>query len=151
ETAHTAIVLCGVVLSLLFFDNAKTATVRRRFLNAAVFAALLFTAGYSLRPSYKISKVYATPTWSLYCAALCILLFMFLYWLIDRKGMQKWTAFFKPAASNPLLTYVLPDIIYYLAAIVGISLFPHSLRYGWPGLIWSLVFAVGVMGIVALL
>jgi predicted acyltransferase len=151
EAAHTAIVLCGVVLTLLFFDNAKTATVQRRFINAAVFAALLFTSGYFLRPSYKISKVYATPTWSLYCAALCVLLFMFLYWLIDRKGIQKWTTFFKPGASNPLLTYILPDIIYYMAAIGGISLFPRSLRYGWPGLIWSLVFAVGVMGIVALL
>jgi predicted acyltransferase len=151
EAAHTAIVLCGAIVTLLFFESAKTARVQRRFINAVVFAALLFTAGYFLRPSYKISKVYATPTWSLYCAALCVLLFMFLYWLIDRKGIQKWTAFFKPAASNPLLTYILPDFIYYMAAIVGISLFPHSLRYGWPGLIWSLVFAVGVMGIVAFL
>jgi predicted acyltransferase len=151
EATHTSIVLCGVVLTLLFFDTARNVTVQRRFINALVFATLLFITGYLLRSSYKISKVYATPTWSLYCAALCVLLFMFLYWLIDREGIRKWTTFFKPAASNPLLTYILPDIIYYIAAIVGISLFPHRLRYGWPGLIWSLVFAVGVMSIVALL
>ena len=67
------------------------------------------------------------------------------------KKVQSWTNFFKPAASNPLLTYIIPDIIYYLTALLGISLFPYSLDYGIMGIIWSFVFAILVLGIAALL
>jgi predicted acyltransferase len=151
NAAHTSIVLCGIVVSLLFFDKSKVVPDRIRFLQAFVFTALLFIAGYFLRPYYKISKIYATPTWCLYSAAFCTILFAFLYWLIDKKRIKNWTSFFKPAASNPLLTYIIPDIIYYLTALMGIALFPGSLRYGLPGILWSAFFAVAVMGVVILL
>jgi hypothetical protein len=151
NAAHTSIVLCGIVVSLLFFDKGKAVQDRMRFLQALIFTALLFIAGYLLRPYYKISKIYATPSWCLYSAAFCTLAFSFLYWITDRKKIQTWTVFFKPAASNPLLTYIIPDIIFYLTALAGISLFPRSLKYGWPGIAWSAFFAVAVMGIVILL
>jgi predicted acyltransferase len=151
NAAHTSIVLCGIVVTLIFFDKAKVAFERNRFLNAFIFTLLLFVAGYFLRPMFKISKIYATPTWCLYSAGFCTLLFIFLYWLIDRQKVQRWTNFFKPAASNPLLTYIIPDIVYYLTALLGISLFPHALRYGGPGIIWSAVYAVAVMGMVIIL
>jgi predicted acyltransferase len=151
NAAHTSIVLCGIVVTLIFFDKAKVASERNRFLQAFIFTLFLFVAGYLLRPFFKISKIYATPTWCLYSAGFCTLLFIFLYWLIDRQKVQRWTNFFKPAASNPLLTYIIPDIVYYLTALLGISLFPHALRYGWPGITWSAVYAVAVMGIVIIL
>ena len=81
----------------------------------------------------------------------CSIIFCSLYWLIDIKKMQGWTNFFKPAASNPLLTYIIPDIIYYLTALLSISLWPESLSYGIPGICFSLFFAVAVMGVVILL
>ncbi len=151
NAAHTSIVLCGIVVSILFFGESKKISIEKRFIQAFVFAVLLFVAGYFLRPYFKISKIYATPTWCLYSAAFCTLIFAFLYWLIDIKKIQKWTSFFKPAASNPLLTYIIPDIIYYLTALLGISLFPDSLSYGLPGLSWSVFFAVAVMGVVIFL
>lgn len=151
NAAHTSIVLCGLVLTLIFFDETRHRSTQARFVQGFVFIALLFIAGYFLRPYFKISKIHATPTWCLYSAGFCSILFMFLYWLIDRKKIQSWTGFFKPAASNPLLTYIIPDIIYFLTALLGISLLPHSLRYGWIGIVWSLFFAIAVMGIVILL
>ena len=151
NAAHTSIVLCGIVVSLLFFSEYKSIKTETRFIHAFVFAIILFAAGYFLRPYFKISKIYATPTWCLYSAAFCSFIFAFLYWLTDIEKMQKWTAFFKPAASNPLLTYILPDIIYYLTALIGIALFPDSLSYGLPGLLWSAFYAVAVMGIVIFL
>jgi len=151
NAAHTSIVLCGLVVTLIFFDKGKEASDRTRFLQGFIFTALLFLAGYFLRPWFKISKIYATPTWCLYSAGFCTLLFMFLYWLIDQKHIQKWTNFFRPAASNPLLTYIIPDIIYFLTALLGISLFPGELNYGLPGILWSAFFAVAVMGIVIVL
>jgi predicted acyltransferase len=87
----------------------------------------------------------------LYSAGSCCILFAFLYWLIDIKHVKRWTKFFQPAASNPLLTYILPDIIYYLTGLLGITLLPDSLSYGWIGILWSAFFAVAVMGIVILL
>ncbi|MFI5129345.1 MAG: DUF5009 domain-containing protein [Chitinophagales bacterium] len=151
NAAHTSIVLSGIVVSLLFFDRAKDIPDRTRFLQVLIFTALLFVSGYFLRPGFKISKIYATPTWCLYSAAFCTLLFAILYWLIDKKRIYSWTAFFKPAASNPLLTYIIPDIIYYLAALIGIVLVPDIFRSGWLGILWSAFFAVAVMGIVILL
>jgi len=151
DAAHTSIVLCGIIVTLLFFETTKPMAVTKRFINAIAFAVLLFIAGYFLRPWFKISKIYATPTWCLYSAAFCTIIFSFLYWLIDRKKIVRWTNFFKPAASNPLLTYIIPDIIYYLSALAGIVIVPHFCRSGWPGILWSAFFAVAVMGIVILL
>ena len=151
DAAHTSIVLCGIIVSLLFFDKAKPVAERIRFLDAIAFAVFLFIAGYFLRPYFKISKIYATPTWCLYSAASCTFIFSLLYWLIDRKKISRWTNFFKPAASNPLLTYIIPDIIYYATALMGIVIVPHVFRSGWPGILWSAFFAVAVMGIVILL
>src|SRR5439155_9303301 len=151
NAAHTSIVLCGIVLCLIFFDKADAWAEKIRFLNALIFTVLLFVAGYLLRPYFRISKIYATPTWCLYSAAFCNVLFSFLYWLIDRKKIQRWTNFFRPDGSNPLLTYIIPDIIYYLTGLLGFVIVPHILRSGWPGMVWSAFFSVAVMGIVILL
>lgn len=151
NAAHTSIVLCGMVVSLIFFDETKPLSIKARYLQALVFTALLFIAGALLRPYYFISKIYATPTWCLYSAGFMTILFAFLYWLIDIRHVDKWTGFFKPAASNPLLTYIIPDFIFYLTAYLGISLFPESLNHGVMGMLWAAVFAVAVMGIVILL
>jgi predicted acyltransferase len=151
NAAHTSIVLCGVVLTLIFFDETKRMATSNRFIHAGIFTALLFIAGYFLRPYYFISKIHATPTWCLYSAGACCIIFAFLYWLTDLKQIQRWTKFFQPAASNPLLTYILPDIIFYLTGLLGVSLLPDNLSYGWPGILWSALFAVVVMYIVILL
>ena len=151
NAAHTSVVLCGMVTSLIFFDETRPAAIGARYIKAIAFIAILFIAGTLLRPYYFISKIHATPTWCLYSAGIMAVLFCFLYWLIDMRHVDKWTAFFKPAASNPLLTYIIPDFIFYLTAFLGISLFPDSLNHGWMGMLWSAFFAVAVMGIAMLL
>lgn len=150
HAAHTAIVVCGVLLSQLFFGKPNQ-SINKRYLAAALFTAALLVAGYFLRPYFKISKIYATPTWCLYSAAASCILFGFLYWLIDLKGVSGWTRFFQPAATNPLLTYIIPGILYALFSLLHINLFPHNLRYGWPGALWSAFFAVAVMYLAAAL
>jgi predicted acyltransferase len=145
NAAHTSIVLCGIALSLIYFDKPNEKSVTRRFVEAGVFALLLFTVGYVLRPYFKISKIYATPTWCLYSAGICCIAFAMLYWLIDIKNKSRWTHFFKPAATNPLLTYIIPGILYALFSVLNISIFPDSLRYGVPGFLWAVFYAVAVM------
>jgi heparan-alpha-glucosaminide N-acetyltransferase len=145
NAAHTSVMLCGIVLSQIFFGERIMATRRTRFLQAGAFLLALFIAGYLIRPYYKISKIYATPTWCLYSAGFCCIVFGFLYWLIDIKGKSKWTSFFKPAATNPLLTYIIPGIVFSFFMLCRITIFPNSLRYGIYGILWSLFFAVVVM------
>jgi len=144
NAAHSSVVLCGIVLSRIFFGSNIT-TTNKRFMMAAGFLLALFISGYILRPYYKISKIYATPTWCLYSAGFCCIIFFLLYWLIDIKGKNKWIVFFKPAATNPLLTYIIPGILFSLFSVFGISILPQPYRYGIPGIIWSLFFAVAVM------
>jgi heparan-alpha-glucosaminide N-acetyltransferase len=109
-----------------------------------VFAAILFASGFFLRPAYQISKIWATPTWALYSAGICTLIFIFLYWLIDLKKVSGWTSFFRPAAANPLLTYIIPFILLALFRLLGIS-WPDIFYQGFYGIVWSIVFAVLVM------
>ena len=145
HAAHTSIVLCGIVLSILFFDERIARSVQRRFLFAGLFALACFVAGYLIRPYYFISKIHATPTWCLYCSAICIALFSILYWFTDIKKRYKWTVFFQPAASNALLVYILPNIIYYAQALFGWHFMPVIFHNGLLGIAWSAVYAVAIM------
>ena len=145
NAAHTSIVLCGIVLSLIYFNEPGKKAATRRFVEAGIFALLLFVAGYILRPYFKISKIYATPTWCLYSSGICCIAFSVLHWLIDIKKQSRWTHFFKPAATNPLLTYIIPGILYALFSVLQITLFPSNLRYGLPGFFWAVFYAIAVM------
>jgi predicted acyltransferase len=145
NAAHTSIVLCGMVLSLIYFDESSIKAPGRRVAAAGIFTLLLFAAGYILRPYFGISKIYATPAWCLYSAGICCIVFSALYWIIDIKGIRNWTRFFKPAAINPLLTYIIPGILYALFSVLHISIFPSSLRYGVPGFLWAVFYAIAIM------
>lgn len=141
NAAHTSIVLCGMLLTLFYFDEDQDLRGSKLFSRVMGFMALLLIAAVLLRPGYKISKIHATPSWCLFSAAICVALFSFLYFLIDVKHVSKWTAFFRPAGANPLLTYILPDIVYYGMILAGISL-PAVLGQGLPGVAWCALFAV---------
>lgn len=145
HAAHTSIVLCGIVLSLLFFDQHIIKKINLRFIYAVLFALAAAVAGYLLRPYYTISKIYATPTWCLYSVAICTILFSILYWLTDILKYDRWTRFFQPAASNALLVYILPAIIMYLQIGLGLYFMPAEFHQGILGIAWSLCYAVIIM------
>ena len=145
HAAHTSIVLSGIVLSILFFDETIARNVKQRFVYAGLFALSCFSAGYLIRPYYFISKIHATPTWCLYCAAICTVLFGILYWFTDIRKNYKWTAFFQPAAANALLVYILPNIIYYLQELLGLHFMPAVFHEGLLGITWSALYAIIIM------
>jgi hypothetical protein len=131
--------------ALLFFDKGIIKKIYRRFKAACLFALATAIAGYLLRPYYAISKIYATPTWCLYSVAICTILYSILYWLTDILKYDKWTVFFQPAASNPLLVYILPGIIMYLQIWLGLYFMPVEFHEGIPGIAWSVCYAVIIM------
>ncbi|MBC9911158.1 DUF5009 domain-containing protein [Chitinophaga varians] len=147
NAAHTAIVLCGMLLTLFYFDEDLGLTGSRLISRVFGFCAVLLIAGAWLRPAYKLSKIHATPSWCLYCAAICVAVFSLLYFLIDVKHFSRWTSFFKPAGANPLLTYILPDIVFFGMIALGLRL-PAVLEQGLPGIIWCMCFAVAMLFVV---
>ncbi|HMC15306.1 MAG TPA: DUF5009 domain-containing protein [Albitalea sp.] len=150
HAAHSSIVLSGVVCTLIFFDAQHSDSDRRRYAEAVVFAGALVLAACLLRPFFGISKIYATPSWCLYCAAICVALFAALYELIDVRGHKRWTRWVEPAASSPLVTYLIPFVVVALFALTGVSV-PAVLRDGWVGLVYAGVYAAFVVWLVSLL
>jgi len=150
HAAHGAIVLCGMVCAQIFFDARRNAAVRQRFAEALLFAAALALVGATLRPAFGISKIYATPSWCLYCAAICVLLFSALHALIDHRGRNGWLRWVAPAAANPLVTYLLPFIVLALMDLAGLSL-PAPLHQGALGLLWAALYAALIVALVSLL
>jgi len=149
NAAHSSIALSGVVCAMIFF-GADDKRLRRRYIEAAALVLALALTAWLLRPWFHISKIEATPSWCLYSAAICVTLFGALYSLIDLQRVQAWIGFFRPAASNPLLTYIIPYIVYALMQYLHLSL-PALLEQGLPGAIWSAAYAIGVMAVVMVL
>ena len=133
---HTSIVMAGILTSLLFINTGRTR-------EALGFAAGLFAAGWALS-SLGIQKNAATPTWCLYSAGISVLLFLLIYWFADVRGWHRWAAFVKPAGSNTLLTYLLPDVYYFATMALAITM-PRLT--GWTGVVRSLVFTGCILGV----
>jgi predicted acyltransferase len=161
NAVHASIAICGTLTALVFFGGDRRAshaatptaptmptTPAAPFVRALALAVALAALAWLLRPYFKISKIYATPSWALYSSAICVLLFAAMYWLVDLRQRRRWTAFFRPAAANPLLVYIIPFIIYASMQLLQMS-FPAALGAGWPGFLWAIVYAVLVMALAA--
>lgn len=145
NATHAAIVLCGLATSLIFFDPSAANSKQRPLLYALVLVAALYVAGHFLRPAFPVSKIYATPTWGLYSAAICVALFSLLYLIVEIKGCKRWARFVEPAAVNPLVTYLLPFVVEAILTLCGVSL-PSALRAGTPGVLCSAGYTAAILG-----
>lgn len=139
---HTLLVLSGTICSLLLSKDGLTQTPKLKISYILLFGIILGLLGYLTQPFGGISKIGATPSWALYSAAICCIIFSMIYWLVDLKGIKNWANFLKPAGENPLLTYILPPIFY---AIVGFSFFPEMLNSGILGFFRAVLFSFFIL------
>ena len=140
------IAMAGVATSNLFLLPHRWSMPRHRMLAAMAFALLAFAAGLLLTP-LGISKIRATPTWSLYCSGTGILLFAALYWICDVKGRTAWAFFVKSAGSNTLMTYLLPDFFEFLTGLIGFTYLATHWNFGWPGVVKAIVFTLVMLAL----
>jgi predicted acyltransferase len=145
--ALASIVMAGIVASLIFLDPEFAPSFKKKASWAVGYAGVLFLAGWLLTP-FGISKIRATPTWCLYCSGISTVILLALYWLADLKGHSAWAAFVKPAGSNTLLTYLLPDVFY---ALTGLYHVAGPLGQGMPGVVKSAVFTAAMLAWAAVL
>lgn len=139
--AMCCIIMAGVVTSSIFMRPAGRPLPNRAIPLAVGFSIVTFIAGRALVP-LGISKIRATPTWVLYSIAASVLLFTMLHWICDLKQWQRWAAIFRPAGSNTLLTYLLPDLWYFLMGAAGFTYLDMHFNMGWPGIVKTLIFTL---------
>jgi predicted acyltransferase len=149
--ALASIAMAGVATAVVFVGpfSLRWPTFRDKIKLALPFAAITLLAGRLLTP-LGISKIRATPTWCLYNVGCFILIFTLLYWICDVLHHTRWAAFTRPAGSNTLLTYLLPDFWYFIVGALGITWFHDHLAWGAPGVIRAIVFTAVMLGISAL-
>ena len=152
--SHVALVMAGVVTSQIFFGlrpgaderpPAKTATVK-----AIVLALIAISAGWLCAP-LGISKIRATPAWTLWNVGAAVLVFTLLYWICDQWQKTAWAAPVRPAGSNTLLTYLLPDLWYFVFGAFGFTWIEAHFHFGWQGVVKSIVFTLLMLGFAWLL
>jgi heparan-alpha-glucosaminide N-acetyltransferase len=146
-----SIVLTGLFFSLVL-RNLEKHDIKKFIAAGVVFGILVLTSGFVLRNWFIISKIKGTPSWAMICNGISILVFMFLYFVVDVLGRNKWAAIFKPAGQNSLTTYLAPDILYYLIWMVSIPvlIYKHS-EFQWVVVLGSVVWAFAMIGFAALL
>ncbi len=137
--AMVCIIMAGVLTSKIFLDSAVETSVGKKMLRAAGFGVAMLIAGWALTP-LGISKIRATPTWSLYSIGAAVLLFTVLYWVCDVRGWSRWAFFARPAGANTLTTYLLPDVWACMATAVGFTYLEHHLNHGWHGVVRTVAF-----------
>lgn len=147
--AFQGFAFAGMAASLLL-DGADTAENRKKLpLIYMTIGLLLLIAGFALRNVFIISKIQATPTWVFLCNAIAFGVLALLYWLVDLAGKVHWFKVIQPAGTNTLTCYLVPYVYYSLAAYT--FTLPLFLKTGALGLVKSMVFALIIVGITALL
>ncbi|MDP3245014.1 MAG: DUF5009 domain-containing protein, partial [bacterium] len=147
--AYQGFAFAGIAASILL-DRAIDPEKRKRlplFYIGAGF--LLLFAGLALRNFFIISKIQATPTWVFLCNAVSFGFLALIYFVVDLKGKARWFVLIKPAGTSTLTCYLIP-YVYYSLAIYAFTL-PAFLKTGIIGLGKSMVYALIIIGITALL
>jgi heparan-alpha-glucosaminide N-acetyltransferase len=152
--SSACLIMAGIVTTVIFMgpnlmETKRFQTFRQKLVPALAFSVVALSAGYLLQP-LGISKIRATPTWCLYTIAFAVAAFTLLYWICDIRKTTGWAFAFRPAGSNTLTTYLLPDYWEMLGA-VGISFFGNHFRYGWQGVVKSILFTCLMLAIATFL
>jgi heparan-alpha-glucosaminide N-acetyltransferase len=150
--AMASIALAGVVTSSIFVNshNLRWNTFRQKSVAAIVFSVVTLFCGWLFTP-LGISKIRATPTWCLYSIGCSVLLFTLLYWICDVRRAVGWATFTRPAGENTLLTYLLPDLYFFIASACGFTYFAEHANSGLPGVLRCLIFTALILALSALL
>ena len=149
-----AIMMSGCVLGKVLTDDSGISEPADRIRWAIVFTGGLFLAGAMTDTFAGINKISATPTWCFWCAALAMIVWIVLFYVIDIKNWTLWSAFLRPAGANPLIAYLLHPILLFILSLTGLGASirayanSESAFVAVPG---SIVMAMLICGFTALL
>jgi predicted acyltransferase len=139
----------GIAASLMLDKSTSAEKQKRLPLYYLGTGILLVILGLLLRHHFIISKIQATPTWVFLCNGIAFGLLALVFFVVDLKGKSHWFDLIKPAGTSTLTCYLVP-YVWYSVAVYTFTL-PLLLKTGAVGLIKSMVYALIVVGITALL
>ncbi len=138
----SAIVMAGVVVGRRLVDPG-TNPARARFMLA--FGAALLAAGFLLRPLHGFSKDHSTESWGLATAGIACLLFAATYLVFDVWKAGWRTGLLRPAGQNPLLAYLLPELLGSVTALLGVDLMPYYGKGPVVGCVNAALYTLGIL------
>lgn len=145
-----SVVLSGLVISIIL-KKSEPGPVKKVgiIILTGIFSLLV---GFFLRHWFIISKIQGTPSWTMICNGISMIVFSLLYFIMDIHKKVKWANIFKPAGQNSLTTYLAPDIIYYAVWGLSLPLFFYKQDVSqWMAVIGSVGWALAMVGFAALL
>jgi heparan-alpha-glucosaminide N-acetyltransferase len=148
--SQPALVFAGVIITTLFFLEPRCNTFLRKAAPTLAFGVIAAIAAWLLIP-LGISKIRATPTWVLFTIAACGAIYSALYYVCDVKKLTAWAAPVRSAGSNTLLTYLLPDLWYFILSAIGVTWLAKHINYGAAGVLRAVLFTFLMLGVSALL
>ncbi|GAB4029296.1 DUF5009 domain-containing protein [Spirosoma gilvum] len=148
--AYNLFAFAGILATLLLTRWQQSGREKQLPLLFIGLGIGLIIAGLLFRNAFIISKIQATPTWIFLCCGIAYVVYAGVYWLVDLNQKAHWFDLIKPAGTSTLTCYLIPYVYYSLAELSGISL-PAFLTTGLIGLVKSLLFALLIIGITAIL
>ncbi len=150
SASNHALVMGGVVVTSVLIRLKEQERMKLLVPFLLGFAAILMLFGYLSRPTWGISKIMATPSWTAICAGITVIAFAGMYLLADKAGKFRWAGIIEPAGSMTLTCYLIPYFVYAFRNILSISL-PESLTTGGIGILKSILFALLIIQLTGLL
>ncbi|QMW00509.1 DUF5009 domain-containing protein [Spirosoma foliorum] len=148
--AFDSLAFAGILATLFLKRLQQTEKSQQVPILFIGIGVLFLVAGLLARNFFIISKIQATPTWIFLCCGIAFIVYAGIYWLVDLNGKAHWFDLIKTAGTSTLTCYLIPDLYYSIATLVGITL-PEWLTTGGVGLLKSLLFALLIIGITAVL
>ncbi|GAB4010720.1 hypothetical protein GCM10028808_22430 [Spirosoma migulaei] len=148
--AFNSLAFAGILATLLLTRWQQTNKANQLPILFTGIGFVFLAAGFLARNFFIISKIQATPTWIFLCCGIAFIVYAGIYWLVDLNGKLHWFDLIKTAGTSTLTCYLIPDLYYSIANLSGISL-PESVTTGGIGLLKSLLFALLIIGITAVL
>jgi hypothetical protein len=142
------IVLSGMFITIILKNHAKENAGKTMLIIAAI-GVISIAAGFILRPWFIISKIQSTPTWALICNGICMIMFAFLFWIIDFRKNTTWGSFLRPAGANSLTVYLVPDMFYYIIWQFSLPLLfykqaDNQMLAIMGSIVWAVIMGVGL-------
>ena len=137
-------VMAGVLVANIFLLPAQALRTKKLFLILTTASFIFFIFGFTTRPFWEISKIRATPSWSTISIGICIVFYLFVYFITEVKNHTGWLKCISAAGSATLTCYILSFFIISL-----LDLTPFNLRElfpaGIPGMIKVFIYALFVI------
>ena len=106
--AHT---LIGFLIGKVFID--------KDFRKMDSVGTLLLAGGFLLGFLLPVNKKVWSPSFVLVCCGAATLLLSLFHWLIDEKGIWKHTGFWRAFGCNPILCFLLCDVLIWVMHLTG--------------------------------